>query len=258
MRRWSRQFVVAICLALLVPGAAFAEWQQSTSYGMNESEIGGNGQFNSFSTNYSTVPGVDDSGLSLGESIVGNSGSANYQINSGFNTTAQPGLTLLVNSGAVNLGLLSTATKSTGTATFDVINYTSYGYAVTLIGTPPTYGGHALTALSTDTASSAGTEQFGVNAVNNTSAGVGADPQQRPSSSFSYGVAGDGVTGTYGSSRPYTISDKWRYVSGETVASAPKSSGDTRFTLTFLANQSTGTPSGTYAAGLDLVVTGTY
>jgi hypothetical protein len=258
MRRWSRQFAIGLCLTLMLPGAALAEWQQSTNYGMNESEVGGNGQFDSFSSNYSLVPSTDDSGASLGESAVGNSGSANYQTNSGFNTTAQPGLTLLVNSGSVDLGDLTTASKSTGTATFDVVNYTSYGYVVSLVGATPAYSTHNLMALATDTASSAGTEQFGVNTVRNTVASVGADPVQLPNSSFSYGVAGDGTTGTYGSTRPYTISDKWRYNQGETIASSPKSSGDTQYTLTFLANISTLTPAGKYNGGMDIVVTGTY
>jgi hypothetical protein len=158
----------------------------------------------------------------------------------------------------VNLGILTAAAKSTGTATFSVKDYTSYGYVVQIIGATPTSRGRALTALTTDTASSAGTEQFGVNTVLNTSAGVGADPVQFPSAGFSYGVAGDGVSGTFGTTRPYTITDKWRYASGETVASGAKSSGETDYTMTFLANISALTPSGTYVGNISLVATGTY
>jgi len=230
----------------------------SSTYSVTEGEVGGTGNFDENSSNYSLKPGVDDGGATLGESAVGNSSSGSYSSNAGFNTTAQPGLTFVVNTASVNLGTLSTSTAHFGTATFDVADYTTYGYAVTIVGPTPAMGGHHLTALATDTASSAGTEQFGVNTVNNVSAGVGADPQQIPSSVFGFGVAGDGTTGTYGTTRPYTISDKWRYVSGETVASAPKNSGDTRYTMTFVANMSNLTPGGTYAGNISLVATGTY
>ncbi len=230
----------------------------STNYRVLESEIGGNGQFNSSSTNYSINPNIDDGGSSLGESAVGNSSSTSYQTNAGFDTTAQPGLTFIVNTSALYLGILTPASKSTGIANFSVKDYTSYGYVVQMIGSSPTYGGHNLTPLATDTSSAAGTEQFGVNTVRNTVAAIGADPAQVPSVSFSFGVAGDGVTGTYGTTRPYTISDKWRYVSGETIASGPKSSGETDFTMTFLANITNQTPGGTYSGNISLVATGTF
>jgi hypothetical protein len=258
MRRWNRQLLIVVALVLGAPSVAYAEWQQSTNYGMNESEVGGNGQFDSSSANFSINPNVDDGGSSLGENAVGNSSSANYQTNSGFNTTAQPGLTLVVNTSSADLGVLSTATASTATATFDVSDYTSYGYVVQIVGATPAISGHNLTALTTDTASAATTEQFGVNTRVNTSPSSGADPVQLPDATFSYGVSGDGSTGAYGSTRPYTIPNQWRYNSGETIASAPKTSGDTRFTISFLANISSTTPGGKYTGALSIVVTGTY
>jgi hypothetical protein len=254
--------VISVALVLGISGTATGTpgdpSSASTSYRIVEGELGGNGQFNSASTNFTFNPSVDDGGSSLGETAVGNGKSTSFQTNSGFDTTAQPGLTFIVNTSTVALGILSTGTKTTGTATFSVLDYTSYGYVVQIVGTTPGYGGHNLTALTTDTASSAGTEQFGINTVRNTVAALGADPVQVPSSAFSFGVAGDGATGTYGTTRPYTISDQWRYVSGDTVASGPKSSGETDFTMTFLANISGLTPSGGYVGSLSLVATGTY
>ncbi len=258
MRKWFFKYTLVIySLQLLLVGQALAV-SSSTGYSINEDQIGGSGDFNSASTTYSNAPSADDGGSSLGESAVGNSSSANYQTNSGFNTTAQPSLTFVVNTSNVNLGALSVGSKSTATATFNVKDYTSYGYIVQVIGPTPTYAGHSLTALTTDTASVAGTEQFGINTVLNTAAAVGANPVQVPDATFSFGVAGDGSTGTFGTTRPYTISDKWRYVSGETIASGQKSSGETDYTMTFLSNISTTTPSGTYSGGIALVATGTY
>lgn len=262
MRRWTRQLIISVALVLGITGAAIGApgdpSSASTSYRIVEGEIGGNGQFNSASSNFTFNPSTDDGGSSLGETAVGNGASTNFQTNSGFNTTAQPSLTFVVNTTTVPLGILSTGLKTTGTATFNVKNYSSYGYVVQIVGATPGYGGHNLTALTTDTASSVGTEQFGVNTVRNTVAAVGADPVQVPGVTFSYGVAGDGATGTYGTTRPYTISDKWRYVSGETIASGPKSSGETDYTMIFLANIGTLTPGGTYSGNISLVATGTF
>ena len=262
MKRWWKQVVVGVSLQLLLSGSPFVspyvEAVSSTNYSIIEDQIGGSGDFSSASTTYSYAPSTDDGGSSLGESAVGNSASANYQTNSGFNTTAQPSLTFVVNTANVNLGALSIAAKSTATATFNVKDYTSYGYIVQIIGSTPSYAGHSLTALATDTASSAGTEQFGINTVLNSAAAVGANPVQIPDATFSFGVAGDGSTGIFGTTRPYTVPDKWRYVSGETIASGQKSSGETDYTMTFLSNISTTTPGGTYSGGISLVATGTY
>ena len=260
MTRWRRVVMVAaLGLAELWPGSLLADsTQQSTSYSINESQIGGIGDFNSQSTNYSFKPGVDDGGSTLGDSFVGNSSSTNYQSNAGFNTASSPTLSFAVTSSNVNLGVLSTGALSTGTATFNVKNYTSSGYVVQVVGTGLTMGGHALTPLTTDTASVPGTEQFGFNTVLNSVAGVGANPVQVPSSSFSYGVSGDGTTGAFGSTRPYTISDKYRFVPSDIIASAPKSSGETDYTATFMANISNSTPGGTYQGNIVFVATGTF
>lgn len=230
----------------------------STHFSIDESTLGATGDLNATSTHFSQL-GVDDGGSTLGDTAVGNSSSTNFQTNSGTNTSASPVLGLTVNTGTVSLGILSSTIARTATATFSVKDYTSYGYVVTIVGTPPMMGSHTMTALATDTASIATTEQFGINMVANTSpVSVGANPSQNPSASFSYGVAGDGTTGVYGTTRPYTIPNNYRYVSGETIASAPKSSGYTDYTMSFLANISTLTPGGTYSGNLSIIATGTY
>ncbi len=258
MKWWRRQVVIGVALTLVLGGVASGDPSLvSPSYRIDESQVGGTGDYGSQSGGYSFIPGTDDGGSTLGDTFAGNSASASYQTNAGFNTTAQPTLTFTVNAPAsVNLGLLSSASATFGIATFDVTNYTSYGYQVIMIGSPPTYNSHALAPLTTDTASSAGTEQFGVNLVANTVAGVGANPGAPPSGINSQGVAGNGANNNYAQS------DKWRFNSGEVVASAPRSSGATRFTMTFLANISTVntpvTPASGYTGSLTLVATGTY
>jgi hypothetical protein len=280
MRRWNRQVIVALVLCVGMSGlsgpasAALGDpASASASYKVIESEIGGSGCANKTvpacgaSASYSLDPSVDDGGASLGESAVGNSASASYQTNGGFNTTAQPGLMLALSTPSVNLGVLSVAAANTATASFSVRNYTSSGYVVQIIGQTPAYAGHHLTAMTTNPAGDASqntVEQFGLNLVFNQSPTNPVPGSANPvcqAAGYCFGVAGDGVTGTYGSTRPYTVGGvtaKYRYVSGETVASGPKSTGETDYTITFLANQSTTTPSGAYSGALSIVATGTF
>ena len=273
MGRWRRQLVFVLVTALVVTGVARASsdpTMSSTNYSATETELGAIGQFNQSSSNYSLKPGTDDGGATLGEAAIGNSSSTNYQSNAGFNTTAAPGLMLDITSASVALGQLSTAAAATGTASFYVRDYTSYGYSVYMFGSAPTYGGHALTALTSDTAWSSNTEEFGVNTVSNSSVSGSANPVCGPTgtaASFCYSsqAAGNGSTGTYGSSRPYTITNEFRFpfpaTTSEVIANAPQSSGETDYTMSFMAGMSTATPvtpAGSYQGSITLIATGTY
>jgi hypothetical protein len=222
---------------------------RSTNYSINESYIGPGGDSQGISTNYS------NEGTTLGDTGVGNSASANFQTNSGFNTDPNPRISFIVNTTSVNLGNLSTGAAATATATFSVLNYTAYGYVVSMVGPTPSNAGHSLAPLTTDTASAAGTEQFGVNTVSNTSpVTVGANPVEDASgaATFGYGVAGTGG-GT-----PYAKPNLYRYAPGETIASAPKTSGITNYTMTLMTNISMLTPGGIYTGPMTLICTGTY
>ncbi len=273
MRRWSRKFIVGVAVALGLAGVAQASLgdpsASSNNYMVIESELGGNGCPNGSpyqcgsSASYSFNPSTDDGGSSLGESAVGSGSSANYSSGAGFNTTAQPGLTMTVSSTPADLGVLSTGSANTASATFSVKDYTSWGYAVTVIGSPPAYNGHPLAAMGTQSsnstgcsptcASNNGVEQFGMNLRLNASPNaVGADPVPIPSSSFSLSDPNVIIP------TPYRTPDAYRFFSGDTIASAPSSSGETDYTISFMANMSTTTPGGKYTGGITLVATGTY
>ena len=234
----------------------------SNSYSITEDIVGGSGGTDSASTNFTTL-NTADGGMTLGDSAVGNSSSTNFQTNSGFNTSGAPTLSFSIGSTTVNMGILSSVTTSTNTDTFSVGNYSSSGYIVQLVGSSPTYNGHALTPLATDTVSSVGTEQFGINTVQNTTgagapANYGSNPIQLPDASFSGGVSGDGATGVFGTTRPYTINGKYRYNSGDTIASSGRSNGRTDFTISFMANISSTTPGGSYTTKMALICTAKY
>ena len=236
---------LAVASLLFLGGVTLAQGSSSTNYQIDESFIGPGGSLESNSTNYQTAPGQQSIGNPGG---VGDSNSTNYSAQSGYTTTSDPSLACVTNSSSISLGGLSTSVATTATATFSVLNYTSYGYIVQIIGNTPSMSSHNLTALSSNAASSPGTEQFGINLVANSSPSVGADPVQDPNSSFSFGEA----------AANYDTTNSFRYVNGETIAEAPKSSGKTDYTISYLVNTATTTPGGTYSGSQTLVCTGTY
>ena len=233
-----------LCLAVFVP-AVRAQSSQSPNYQIDESFIGPGGTLESGSTNFQTAPGGQSIGNTGG---AGDSGSTNYQAQSGATTTSDPSLACITNTSSVNFGALSTSVAATATATFSVLNYTSFGYVVQTIGTAPSNGSHTLNSLASNAASTPGTEQFGINLVDNTSPNIGSDPQQVPNPTFSYGEAGAN----------YDTADSFRYVQGETIALAPKTSGQTDYTISYITNISNTTPGGSYTGSQVLVCTGTY
>lgn len=183
---------------------------------------------------------------STGDLAVGNSGSANFQVDAGSQTTNDPALSFSMNNSGVNFGSFTPSSATTTTATFTVSNYTSYGYVVQIAGNPPSNGSHTITAMNTASTSQPGFEQFGINLVANTlPVSVGANPNN---GQFGFGSA----------SPNYGTSNSYRYVSGETIATAPKSSGSTIYTISYLVNVGSLTPGGKYTSNQTLIVTGTY
>ncbi len=215
-----------------------AEPSQSTNYKFNESAIGSGGLIQSSSANYQ---GRD----SLGDIGVGNASSSNFQIDAGSTTTDDPALSVAIN-GTVNFGNFTATSATTTTTTFTVLNYTTYGYIVQIVGDAPSSGSTTLAPMTTTGPSVAGTSQFGINLVANTlPTSVGANPDN---GQFGFGT----VAGNYGTSNQY------RYVSGETIAQATRNSGVTTYTITYLVNVPALTPGGVYTSNQTLIVTGTY
>jgi hypothetical protein len=215
----------------------------STNYKVEESFFGTGGELDASSTNYKAKQ-------SAGEMTVGNSASANYQFQGGFNTTDTPLLEVAVNGGTYDMGVLDISSTGNVTATFTVRNYLSSGYVVRLNGQAPTdsVSGHSLTSLSTASSSVPGTEQFGVNLVDNGNPDIGSNPAQVPDSTYSFGTP---VAG-------YDTGNLFKFVDGDTIAMSPKSSGQTNYALSIIANVARSTPSGQYGGHLDLQVIPTF
>ncbi len=218
---------------------ALADPSQSTNYQLKESVIGGSGLDFSQSTNFQSAQASGVLGF-------GNSVGTNFQVNNGVITTGDPALAFAILTSTVSFGTFSPGAAVVATASFQVSNYTSFGYVVQILGNPPTHGTHTITAMSSTGPSQAGVEQFGINLVANTSpVSVGANPDH---GQFGFGSA----------SSNYGTSNNYRYVAGETIASAPKSSGVTVYTISYLINVSSLTPAGEYSGDQTIVCTGTY
>ncbi|HVI69349.1 MAG TPA: hypothetical protein VM581_02725 [Magnetospirillaceae bacterium] len=221
-----------------IPGYA----SLSPNFQIQEDVVGGGGNTRSTSPGYISQD-------SLGDATLGPAAGTGFGAASGFITPSEATLSFSVDTSSVNLGSLSTSLTRTGTATFSVTNYTSYGYVVQTIGNPPNNGSHTLTALSSQTASATNTEQFGINLTANTAPTTfGAAPQQVPDNSFGFGSAATG----------YNTANVYKYVSGDTIAGAVKSSGKTTFSISYVANIAPGTERGSYSGNQTLVCTGTY
>ncbi len=230
-------FVALLCVAL-IPLNAIAQ-SESTNYRLIESSIGSGSAIQSSSSNFQARE-------SIGDIAVGNAASANFQVDSGAVTTNEPNLAVNIPVGDIIFPSFSAVIPSVTTATFSVLNYTSYGYVVQIIGTPPNNDGYTIAPLTSNSPSVAGTEQFGINLVANTSpASVGANPFNDV---FGFGEA----------SPNYGTPNEFRFVSGETIALAPKSSGVTEYTISYLVNVAGLTPGGQYVSNQTLVITGTY
>lgn len=234
---------VAVCLLayslFVFARPVAADTLQSSNFKFSETALGSGGLVQSNSANYH---GND----TIGDLSIGTSNSSNFQISGGHTTTNDPNLSFAITSGAINFGNFSATSATVTTTTFSVQNYTSYGYAVTIFGNTPSNGAASLTALSSNASSVVGTSQFGINLVANTSpVSVGANPNN---GGFGFGAAAVN----------YSTPNSFRYVSGETIAQAPKSSGITIYTISYLVNVTALTPGGVYNSDQTLIVTGTY
>lgn len=231
--------IVGISILALLPTPLFAYTSSSPNYHLDEGAIGAGGLNQSSSANFKASNATNDL-------AVGSAASENFQVEAGSQTTPDPTLSFTIESTDINFGKFSPGTAAMTTSEFSVTNYTSYGYVVQVVGDPPTNGDHVITPLAEQGDSQAGIEQFGINLVANTLPdSIGANPKNTE-----HGV---------GKAAPnYDEANKFRYASGETIAMAPKSSGKTSYTISYLVNVASLTPGGTYTSDQTLIVTGTY
>lgn len=240
--RIARSLLVLVAL-LFTAGLAHVSAAQSTStnYSVNEVQIGGGSSLNDCSASYCAK-------TSVGDTVVGDTSSANYKAVSSFNTSDVPLLEVIVVGGDHDLGVLDPDTTASLTEIIKVRNYLSNGYVMQISGAPPSVPGHTLNSLSVPSTSQPGAEQFGINLADNTSPNIGADPIQIPSGDYSYGTVAD----------DYASPDLFKYENGGIIGQSLTSTGETDYTLSMILNISNTTAAGRYHGHYSIVVTATF
>ncbi len=152
-------------------------------------------------------------------------------------------LTFTLTSATVALGTLTTSTTGSGTNTMTAATNATSGYSITVNGTTLTSGANTITALAAQTASTQASSQFGINLKDNATPNVGTE------------VSGGGsgtATANYG-----TI-DQYRFVTGDSVASASAPTNSNTFTVSYIANIAGSTAAGSYTTVLTYIATATF
>lgn len=152
-------------------------------------------------------------------------------------------LTFTLTSATVALGTLTSSSTGSGTSTMTAATNAGSGYAITVNGSTLTSGANTITALAAKTASSQGTEQFGINLKDNATPNVGTE------------VSG---TGSGVASSNYNTVDQYRFVSGDTVASASAATNSNTFTVSYIANIAAVTEPGSYSTALTYIMSATF
>ena len=152
-----------------------------------------------------------------------------------------------VSGSSVNFGSFSSASTSTGTSVMAASTNAGSGYVITVNGGTMTCvscaGTPTIAALSSQTASSTGSAQFGLNLRSNSSPSVGSEP------------TGTG-TGTYNAN--YGTANQFRFVTGDTVASAGGSTNANTYTASYIVNVPGNQAAGTYTATMNYIATATF
>lgn len=231
----------------MLPLSALAQTSSSNNYQVQEAQFGSGGAAEVCSGNEYCAQG------SLGANAVGNQSSANFDSQAGVLTENEEFLEFVILDTSVNLGVLDPSTTGTGTSEFYVRTYLSSGYTVYSVAPSPTVGGESIDPMTTTAASAQGTEQFGINLVDNTNPDIGANLANQPDGTFADGAIAAG----------YGTVDQFRYVDGEAIVESPgtpgnQGTGQTNFTISYIANVSALTPAGTYLMNHNLIAVPTY
>lgn len=120
----------------------------------------------------------------------------------------------------------------------------SGGFAITVYGTPPAAGTNVIDTPAMPTASQPGTNQFGINLVENTFPAVGSNPE---------GIWANAVP-TSGYNQP----NKYMYASGDVVASSPNVSLMKKFTVSYILNSSPSLRAGVYTTTINYIASGRF
>lgn len=143
-----------------------------------------------------------------------------------------------------DMGELSPRSTLTAQSQMAVGTNASGGFAITAYGTPPTAGTSVIAGLSTPTESRPGTNQFGINLAANNSPQIGKDPE----GTWTNAIAAPG----------YGTANRYKYVSGDVVASSPDVSLMKKFTVSYILNSSENLRAGVYTTTITFIASGRF
>ena len=161
-------------------------------------------------------------------------------------TTAAVAQTISFSLGAstLSLGALSSSAVRSGSHTISLATNAASGMVVSYSGPTLTSGSNTIAAMSVAAASSPGSQQFGINAVANTTPAIGA--------------ACSGTAPIAAAATGYATTNNFKFVSGQTVVSSTGPINATACTISYIANISPSTAAGSYSSTLTYTATATF
>lgn len=120
----------------------------------------------------------------------------------------------------------------------------SDGFAIAAYGTSMLAGGSEIPALSQPTESRPGTNQFGINLVENTTPIHGANPDNTADAALP--------------TPDYAQSNRFTFRNGDVVAQSPGVALTSRFTVSYLVNVSNALPAGVYTTTITYICSGRF
>lgn len=234
-------FVVVVAAATL-GGASIvaAETLVSPNYQMNEAQFGSGTEMGGCSDQYCARISIGD----MAEGAPPRPGTAEFDEDVG----TEPLIEVIIEAGESNLGVLTTESTATKETSVKVRNHLSGGYTLQIVGDPPKYDGYVLETPSVPIASMPGTEQFAINLAANSTPAVGEYPDQ------------DGPDDTliYEVDERYSMSDLFKYTSGDTIARSMADSGRIDYTISMIVNIANSTPAGHYVGDFNVLIVPAY
>lgn len=143
-----------------------------------------------------------------------------------------------------DMGELSSDSTLTAQSQMAVGTNASGGFVITASGTPLAAGTNVIDSLTTPTTSKKGINQFGINLVANNDPAVGNDPE---------GIFANAVP-----EADYSQPNKYKFVSGDTIAYSPNVSLMKKFTVSYIVNSSKDLRAGVYTTTITYLASGRF
>lgn len=143
----------------------------------------------------------------------------------------------------IDLGELSPTRTATGETKMLVATNADFGYSLTVLGTTLTSGINIIPAISTPDVSRPGTSQFGINLRANTTPSSGSEPS---------GMGRGNPTADY------NIPNKFKFASGDMLASYNDPDYYRMYTADYIVNVSKDQPAGIYVTTLTYIALATF